>query len=53
MFVEGLDEAETAKRMGYTTNEKFRKPGYNTITKIRKIIIVKFKQERENGNIEI
>lgn len=53
MFIEGLDEEETAKRMGYTTNEKFRKPGYNTITKIKKIIILKFKKEHENGNIEL
>lgn len=52
MFVEGLDQEEAAKILGYKTNEKFRKPGYNTFVKIKKIIIQKFKKERENGNIE-
>ena len=53
MFVDGFDEEQAAIKMGYKTNEKFRKPGYTTISKARKSIIAKYKIERENGNIEI
>lgn len=53
LYIEGKDEEETAKLMGYRTSEKNRIAGYKQIKNIKKIIIVKVKKHLYNGDIDI
>jgi hypothetical protein len=53
LFILNLDEDEVAKRLGYSSNEKDRKPRYKQIRNIRKIIMVKVKKCLANGDIDI
>lgn len=43
LFIDGLSEEETARKVGYKTSEKGRKAGYGQITNLKKI----FKREAE------
>jgi hypothetical protein len=51
--MEGKDEEQTAKLMGYRTSEKNRIAGYKQIKNIKKIIIIKVKKHLYNGDIDI
>lgn len=53
LYVEGKDEEQTAKLMGYRTSEKNRIAGYKQIKNIKKIIIFKVKKHLYNGDIDI
>lgn len=53
LYVDGKDEEETAKLMGYRTSEKNRIAGYKQIKNIKKIIIIKVKKHLYNGDIDI
>jgi DNA-directed RNA polymerase specialized sigma24 family protein len=53
LYIEGKDEEETAKLMGYRTSEKNRIAGYKQIKNIKKIIIIKVKKHLYNGDIDI
>ncbi len=48
LFIFHFSDIEVAKKMGYKTTEKHRKPGYNTLTKLKKLFLkkaYKIKQE--------
>jgi len=53
LYIEGKDEEQTAKLMGYRTSEKNRVAGYKQIKNIKKIIIFKVKKHLYNGDIDI
>jgi len=53
LYIEGKDEEQTAKLMGYRTSEKNRIAGYKQIKNIKKIIIFKVKKHLYNGDIDI
>jgi RNA polymerase sigma factor (sigma-70 family) len=53
LYIDDLTEEETAKEMGYKTNEKNRSPGYKQIKNIKKSIIVKVRKYISNGEIDI
>lgn len=53
LYIEGKDEEQTAKLMGYRTSEKNRIAGYKQIKNIKKIIIIKVKKHLYNGDIDI
>lgn len=44
IYMEDKTEVETAKKMGYTTTEKNRSPGYRQIKNIQKAILLKAKK---------
>ena len=52
LYIKHLDENETAKKMGYKTNEKNRSPGYKQIKNIKKSIIEKAKKILSGGEID-
>lgn len=53
LFIKNLSEEQTAKELGYSSKEKWRKPGYNSISKAKKIIIEKARKIIKNGEIDI
>lgn len=53
LYIFNLSEEQTAKKIGYKTSEKNRRPGYATILKIRKSIITKLKIAIKNDEIDI
>jgi hypothetical protein len=53
LYMDGKDEEQTAKLMGYRTSEKNRIAGYKQIKNIKKIIIFKVKKHLYNGDIDI
>lgn len=53
LYIDGLSEEETAQKLGFISNEKKRKPGYNTIIKARKNIIDKVKKMIKEDEIDI
>ena len=53
LYIDGKDEEQTAKLMGYRTTEKNRIAGYKQIKNIKKIIILKVKKYLYNGEIDI
>jgi RNA polymerase sigma factor (sigma-70 family) len=53
LYIDGKDEEQTAKLMGYRTSEKNRVAGYKQIKNIKKIIILKVKKYLYNGEIDI
>jgi hypothetical protein len=53
LYIEGKDEEQTAKLMGYRTSEKNRVAGYKQIKNIKKIIILKVRKYLYNGDIDI
>lgn len=53
LYIDGKDEEQTAKLMGYRTSEKNRIAGYKQIKNIKKIIIFKVKKHLYNGDIDI
>ena len=53
LYIEGKDEEQTAKLMGYRTSEKNRIAGYKQIKNIKKMIILKVKKHLYNGDIDI
>jgi DNA-directed RNA polymerase specialized sigma24 family protein len=53
LYIDGKNEEETAKLMGYKTTEKNRIAGYKQIKNIKKIIIFKVKKYLYNGEIDI
>jgi DNA-directed RNA polymerase specialized sigma24 family protein len=53
LYIDGKDEEQTAKLMGYRTSEKNRIAGYKQIKNIKKIIIFKVKKYLYNGDIDI
>lgn len=53
LYIEGKNEEQTAKLMGYRTSEKNRIAGYKQIKNIKKIIILKVKKHLYNGDIDI
>ena len=44
LYIENMDEEETAKAMGYKTNEKNRSPGYKQLKNVKKTILEKAKK---------
>jgi hypothetical protein len=53
LYIDGLSEEDTARKLGFISNEKKRKPGYNTIIKARKIIIDKVRKLIREDEIDI
>lgn len=53
LFVDGLEEEAVAKKLGYISNERGRKPRYKQISNIKKTIIQKARKCIENGEIDI
>jgi len=53
LYIENKSEEETARLMGYKTNEQNRSPGYKQIKNIKRVIIQKVKDNIDNGNIDI
>lgn len=52
LYIEGKDEEQAAKLMGYRTSEKNRIAGYKQIKNIKKNIILKVKKYLYNGDID-
>ena len=52
LYIEHLSEDQTAKKMGYKTNEQNRSPGYKQIKNIKKSIIEKAKKILHEGDID-
>jgi RNA polymerase sigma factor (sigma-70 family) len=53
LYIEGKDEKELAKTLGYSTSEKNRGPGYKHIKNIKKNILVKVKKMLADGEIDL
>ena len=53
LFILGLSEADTAKKLGYKSKEKFKYPGYASIAKAKKIILKTGKKILQNGEIDM
>lgn len=53
LFILGEDEDVVAKKLGYISNERGRRPGYKQIRNIRKGIIAKAHRCLNNGDIDI
>lgn len=53
LYIEGKDEEQTAKLMGYRTSEKNRIAGYKQIKNIKKSILIKVKKYLYSGEIDI
>ena len=53
LFILCLEEEAVAKNMGYSSNEKDRRPRYKQIRNIRKSIIQKVKKCLSNGEIDL
>jgi RNA polymerase sigma factor (sigma-70 family) len=53
LYVDNKSEEETAKLMGYKTNEENRSPGYKQIKNMKRAIVQKVKLNINNGNIDI
>jgi hypothetical protein len=52
-YLERNTEENVAVKMGFTTGEKNRKPGYKQIQNIKKNIIKKIKKAIADGKIDI
>ena len=53
LFVLNEDEKIVAKKLGYTSNERGRSPGYKQLKNIRKVIITKIQKCIENGELDV
>jgi len=53
LYIDNKSEEETAKLMGYKTNEENRSPGYKQIKNMKRTIVQKVKLNINNGNIDI
>ena len=53
LYIEGKNEIDVAKIMGYKTTEKNRSPGYKHIQNIKKNIIIKVKKLLTNDEIDL
>ena len=53
LFILGEEEDQVAKKLGYISNERGRRPGYKQIRNIRKSIITKAYRCLNNGEIDI
>ena len=53
LYIEYLEEDEVAEKLGFTSNEKNRRPGYKQIKNIKKSIIKKAKEVLEKGEVEL
>jgi len=53
LYIEGKDDEQVAKLMGYRTSEKNRMAGYKQIKNLKKAIILKVKKHLYNGDIDI
>lgn len=53
LYIEGKNEIEVARIMGYKTSEKNRSPGYKQIQNTKKNIIAKVKSLLDNDEIDI
>ncbi len=53
LYVLGLSEKDTAKKLNYKSVERFKYPGYASIAKAKKTIILKARQLLESGEIDI
>jgi len=53
LYIDGKDEEQVAKLMGYRTTEKNRMAGYKQIKNLKKSIIIKVKKHLYNGDIDI
>lgn len=53
LYIEGRNEEQVAKLMGYRTSEKNRVAGYKQIKNLKKSIIIKVKKHLYNGDIDI
>ncbi len=53
LYIDGKNEEQTAKLMGYRTSEKNRVAGYKQIKNIKKNIILKVRKHLYNGDIDI
>ena len=53
LYVYNRSEEETAKLMGYKSNEKNRSPGYKQIKNLKKSIIKKVKEVLEKGSLDL
>lgn len=52
-YIQNKSEEESAKLMGYKTNEKNRKIGYKQVKNLKKAIMVKVKKHLYGGDIDI
>jgi RNA polymerase sigma factor (sigma-70 family) len=52
-YIKHKSEEESARLMGYKTNEKNRKIGYKQVKNLKKSIIIKVKKYLYNGDIDI
>ena len=52
LYIEGKNEEQTAKLMGYRTSEKNRIAGYKQIKNIKKNIIIKVRKYLYSGEID-
>lgn len=53
LFIFNLSEIQTAKKLGYSSAEKWRKPGYASISKAKKVILEKAKKMIRDGEIDV
>lgn len=51
LFIDKLSDEETAVKLGYMTNEKNRKAGYNTIKKLKRHFLLKAKEIMDKEDI--
>jgi len=52
-YIQHKSEEESAKLMGYKTNEKNRKIGYKQVKNLKKSIMIKVKKLLYNGDVDI
>lgn len=52
-YIQHKSEEESAKLMGYKTNERNRKIGYKQVKNLKKSIMIKVKKHLYNGDIDI
>ncbi len=53
LYIQGVDENEVAKLMGYKTTEKNRNPGYKQLKNIKKTILDTAKKIIDNDELDI
>lgn len=53
LYILGLSEKETAEKLNYKSAERFKYPGYASISKAKKVIIAKARKIIEDGEIDV
>ena len=53
LYIENLEEDQVAEKLGFTSNEKNRRPGYKQIKNLKKSILKKAKECLNKEGVEL